>query len=122
VLATSSASVAQFAVLLGDHLLPSGRLARIGAILKRGGITLTLPAGFRGRLVVDYHLGSARGLLLARGIRLLDGSTERVKVTLTTTGRRVLRHRGRVALELYARLVPAGSRAISVSRSLVLTR
>jgi hypothetical protein len=122
VLASSSASSAQIAVLLGDHLSPSGRAARIHAVLRRGGITLTLPPGLRGRLVLDYYLGSTRRLLVARGSWHLGGSTETFAVMLTAAGRDVLTHRGRVALAVYAGLVPAGSRAINLSKHLLLTR
>jgi anti-sigma factor RsiW len=121
-LAASSAPTAQIAALLGDHLLPSGRAARIPAILKRGGITLTLPPGLHGRLVVDYYLGSTRRLLVAKGSRRLAGSTEAIAVTLTASGRHLLEHRGRAALAVYAMLLPAGSPAIDVSKPVVLTR
>jgi hypothetical protein len=122
VLASGSDPTALTAVLLGDHLLPSGRAARIPTILKRGGITLTLPPGLHGRLAVHYYLrsGSTRRLLVAKGIRHLRGGTRALTVTLTAAGRYVLRHRGRVALIVHASLAAAGSPEINVSKPLVL--
>jgi hypothetical protein len=122
VLAASAAPTEQIAVLLGDHLLPSGRGARIAAVLKRGGITLTLPAGLRGTLVVDCFAGSTRRFLVAKGSRHLSGDTETVAVTLTHAGRHILGRRGRVALIAVARLVPVAGPTINVSKPLVLTR
>jgi hypothetical protein len=121
-LPTGVGATAKIAVLLGDHLLLSGRAARIPAVLQRGGITLTLPRGLRGTLDVDYYLRSTRRLLVARATRLLSGGTEAVAVKLTAAGRYVLRHQGSVSLAVYARLVPAGVRAIHVSKPLVLNR
>jgi len=122
VLATATARAARVAGLLGSHLSPSGRAARVRAILRRGGITLTLPPGLRGALVVDYYLGSTRRALLARGSRLLDGSAQVVAVKLTAAGRYVLEHQASVAVAAHARFVPATGAAVSVSRPLVLTR
>jgi hypothetical protein len=122
VLAAGSPPSALVAGLLGARLVPSGPAARTPGILRRGRITFTLPAGLRGTLAVDYYLRSARRLLVARGKRRLSGAGERVAVTLTGAGRHLLRHRGRIALVVYARLLPAGGRPIRVSRSVILTR
>jgi hypothetical protein len=122
VLANSSAQSAQLAALLGEHLLPTGRAARIRAILRRDAISLRLPRGLGGTLVLDCHLGSLQGLLVARAERLLSGGAERLSITLTTAGRHLLRHRGSVALVLYASLSPAEGPAIRMSKSLLLSR
>ncbi len=60
--------------------------------------------------------------MVAKGSRRLGGTGEAVTVTLTRAGTNMLRRQGRVSLTLDARLVGAGGTAISVSRSLVLTR
>jgi hypothetical protein len=122
VLAAGSPPSALIVGLLGERLVPSGPAARTAGILRRGRITFMLPAGLRGTLAVDYYLRSTRRLLVAKGKRRLSGRRERVAVTLTGAGRHLLRHRGRVALVVYARLLPAGGRAIRVSRSVLLTR
>ncbi len=121
-LSASGSPSARIADLLDARLSFSPGAARIGAILRHGGVTLTLPRGLHGTFVVDYYLRSTRRLLIARGTRRLGATGHTVAVTLTRAGRYVLRHRGRVALLARARLASAGSPAISVSRTLLLTR
>jgi len=122
VLAASLAPAARLAELLGDHLLPSRRPARIPVVLRKGRLTFMLPAGLRGRLVVECFTGARRHLLVAKGTRLLTGSRAAVVARLTAAGRHLLRHRGRVALGVDARLVSPGGTAVDLSRPLILTR
>jgi hypothetical protein len=126
VLATtaSTATTAQLKALLASLLVPHGKRAKIGALLKRRGYVISFVSLIAGRLSIAWYLvpkgarvGAAKPVLAAVGkISTAAGGTSKLTVKLTARGRRLL-----------ARLTPVkltakGVLAVSGRPSLVATR
>ena len=130
---TATISKAQIAALLGQQLVPSGRAATIGALLKAGGLTMPFTALEAGRLVVDWYAvptgaklakySKAKPVLVASGQMTFSGAkTGKVKVKLTEAGRPLLRHTNRIKLQATGTFMPTGGTEVGATRGLSITR
>jgi hypothetical protein len=130
---TVAISSAQIAALLRQQLIPSGKAAKIGALLKAGGLTMSFTALEAGTLVVGWYEvpegaklakhDKAKPVLVASGqMTFLGADTGRIKVRLTAAGKRLLKHAKRLKLTAQGRFTPKGGAATSAMRGLLLTR
>jgi hypothetical protein len=91
-------------------------------LLRHGGYSFTFTAPVPGRLVVTWRRrGTHRTIAVARAV-FADAGRETVKITLTSTGRRLLRHAKRAWVSATASYTAGGSPPVSVSRPLRLNR
>jgi Trypsin len=129
---SASISVAQIEALLEQQLRPSGKGAKIAALLKRGGLTITLEALEPGTAAIDWYQlapggklssANARPVLVAAGqISFSVAGPMKLKIRLTATGRRLLKHRKRLKLTAVGKFTPLGGAPITATRAFVLRR
>jgi hypothetical protein len=130
---TATISSAQIAALLGQQLVPSGKAATIGALLKDGGLTMSFKALEAGTLVVGWYEvpagakltkhSKAKAVLVASGQMTFTGAgTEKIKVKLTAAGRRLLKHTKQVRLEVKGVFTLSGKAPVSTTTGFVLKR
>ena len=126
-------SSAQIAALLGRQLVPSGKAAKIGALLRAGGLTMSFTALEAGTLSVQwYELPSgakvakkvkAKPVLVASGQASFAGAgTSKIKVRLTAAGKKLLKDAKRVKLEAKGVFVPTAGAVVTANRSAVVKR
>jgi len=126
-------SVAQLAGLLTPQLVPSGKAAKIGELLRHGGLAVTFKAPEAGTLAVQwYYLPSGAKLakqakvkpvLVASGRQTFSGAgAGKLKLTLTAQGRRLLRHAHKLMLSAKAVFRPQGDPVVSVKRGFQVRR
>jgi hypothetical protein len=126
------------AALFAEQLIPTGRAARIGALLKNGLLKQRLKAPEAGTAVIKWYyltpgakLAGARHakkaapspVLVAGGsVTFHAAGTAFVKLRLTPVGRRLLRHRRRIRLTATCAFTPVGGAAITTSGTFQLSR
>jgi hypothetical protein len=129
----ASISSAQIAALLRRMLTPAGKAARIAALLKANGITITFRALEAGTAVVDWyalrfdrklsHRNRAKLILVASGRASFKAAgTRRIRIRLTDAGRRLLRIRKTIKLIAKGTFTPIGARTVTATRVIVLVR
>jgi hypothetical protein len=104
----ASISTEQIKASLARQMVPLGQVAKIGALLKRGGYILSFNAPEAGRLSVQWYelppgaklaKTKAKPVLVASGkLTFKAGGTGKIKIMLTARGRRVLRQARRMKL------------------------
>jgi hypothetical protein len=110
-----------------------GKAAKIGALLKHGGLTLAFTSSEPGALVIQWwqvppgaHLaknGKPKPTLVARGGALFSGAgVGRVKIGLTREGRRLLAHANKLKLTTRVGFTPTGHPTVGASGLLTLRR
>jgi hypothetical protein len=129
---TAIISSAQIAALLGSQLVPSDKLAKIGALLKSGGLTMSFKALEAGTLSVQWYEvpagaklakhSMAKAVLVASGQMTRTGAgTGKIKIRLTAAGKRLLKHARRLKLE--AKGTFAGTEtSVSTTKAFVVKR
>lgn len=128
---TSTISSAQVAALLGQQLIPSGKATKIGALLKAGGLTMSLKALEAGTLMVRWYAvpagarvaknTKAKPVLMASGQASFAGAgTSKVNVRLTAQGKKLLKHGKTVKVEAKGVFVPHNTALVTVTRGIVL--
>jgi hypothetical protein len=123
---TQSASLE---TLLARQLSPRGRAAKISEILRHRGYALNLKAPEAGSAVVSWyqtpHGGGKhkrRSLIVASGKRAYKGAEERrIKLTLSRTGRTLLRHSKQVKLTAKIVFTPTHGATITATTTFTLT-
>lgn len=127
----SGPSAGEIKVQLFRQLAPSGRAARIGALLRNGGYSFTFRSPVNGTLVIAWYLvpkgaritaSAPKPTLIARGKADFFGHTGRVTIKLTTAGKQTLKHATTLKLTAkgtFTRIVYA---AVSTTRIFTLTR
>jgi len=117
---------------LAGILAPTGRTAKIGSLLKHGGLTTPFAAPEPGAVLIQWwqvpagaHLSSkktkAKPVLVAQGRMTFSvAGSSKVKIGLTSLGRRLLRHAKRLTLTAEAGFVPVGGAAVSETRAIVV--
>ncbi len=126
-------SAAQIAALLGRQLVPSGKAAKIGVLLRAGGLTMSFTALEAGRLSVQwYEVPSgakltkkvkAKPVLVASGQASFSGAgTSKVKIRLTAAGKKLLKHGKTVKLEAKGVFVSVAGMVVTASRSVLAKR
>jgi len=126
----ATASSAQIANLLGRELAPAGKAAKIHALLKAGGLTVTFKALEAGTAAIKWYqvppgaklAAKAKPVLVASGeARFSSAGTGKIKVKLTGSGKRLLRSANRLKLTAIGIFSPNGAPAVTVTKGLVLT-
>jgi phosphatidylinositol-3-phosphatase len=117
---TNPVTASQIKALLSRELAPSGKAAKIGALLRNHGYKLRLRALEAGRLLVRwYALGHrrSRSLIATATVRFPVAGTTTAKVRLTGAGRRLLRRSHSVKLLAQETFTAASSGASAVAAS-----
>jgi hypothetical protein len=128
-----SISSAQIAASLGAQLVPSGKSATIGALLKHDGLAMPFTALEAGTLVVQWYQVPAgaklakrsapKPVLVASGqMTFLGAGTAKVKIRLTAVGKRLLEHAERIKLTARGTFTDAVKVLASVTHALALKR
>jgi hypothetical protein len=131
--AVATISSAQVAAALSKQLVPSGKASKIAALLKDGGITMSFKALEAGTLVIGWYEvpagaklakhSTARPVLVASGQMTFSGAgTAKVKVRLTSAGKRLLEHVKRVRLEARGVFTPRAGTSLRVTKGLLIGR
>lgn len=127
---TSGSSAAQLRGMLSKLLAPTGKDAKIGALLKHGGYALSFNALAPGEITVSWylvpkgaHLSQAKPVLVARGhLTVKTLGAAKLTIRLTGSGRALLKHANRLALTARGSMAPTGESAVGATRSFVLKR
>jgi hypothetical protein len=127
---TSTLSAAQIIALLGPQLTPSGRAAKIANLLKSGAFTLSLKAPGAGVLVIGWYeippgaklaRAKAKPVLIASGqASFASAAAGKIKIKLTTAGKKLLKHAHSLKITAKATFTPTGGAAVSTRRSFTL--
>lgn len=125
------ASRQRLVAFLRSRLTPHGRAARIGALLRHGGVALPFDAPSAGTVRVRWYrrphgagaTRRSRPLLVAAGRRSMErrGRT-RLRVRLTPAGTRLLRHSRRVRLIGSCTFTPSGGSPVTATARFTLRR
>jgi hypothetical protein len=113
-------SAAQIAASLAPQLVPSGKAAKITALLKHDGLTMSFTALEAGTLSVQWYevptgakvakKGKAKPVLVASGQTTFSAAGVRtMKVTLTMAGKKSFKHGRRVRLMAKGMFASAGA-------------
>ena len=129
---TASISAAQIAALLKQQLTPTGKAAKIAALLKTGGLTVKLRALEPGTAVINWYQlppgakrsnAKARPVLAASGqVTFSAAGTMKLKIKLTATGRRLLKRSKRLKLTAKGTFTPLGQPVVTATKTFVLKR
>lgn len=123
-------TAAQIKALLLKQIAPKGKAARIGAILKAGGYSLSFKALTAGKARVAWylvpagaHLAAAKPVLVASGrVTFAAAGTRKLKIKLTTKGKRLLKHAKRLKLTGKGTFTPTGTPVVSAKKRFTLKR
>ena len=117
----------QIAALLVGQLVPTGKSAAIGALLRHDGLSETIKAPEAGRLVVDwYELPAGAKLAKAKPKPVLvatgqasatAAATVLLKVKLTTAGKRLLKRSTRIKLTAVSTFTPTDGSPVTIRKT-----
>jgi hypothetical protein len=129
---TASVGATQIQALLRRQLTPTGKAAKIAALLKTGGLTVTFQAPEPGTVAIAWYQlpagaklsnAKARPVLVASGqITFSKAGTLKIKLKLTAAGRRLLKHSKRLKLTASGKFTPPGETAVTATKVFVLRR
>jgi hypothetical protein len=127
---TSVASAAELKELLLGLLAPSGKNAKIAAVLKHGGYALSFSALTPGQLTISWylvpkgaHVAKAKPTLVARGqVALSAAGGSKLVIKLTSRGRALLKHAHKIKLTALGSMAGTGGVHVSASKAFVLKR
>jgi hypothetical protein len=115
-------TTAQIEAILHEQLIPSQRDAALRALLRRGHYNVSLYAPVAGDLTITWAAVVKRGnrvqrVVVARGSRSTDvPASLKLRLSLTRTGRQLLRTLSLVRLSVTAKLSRVDSPTIVVTR------
>jgi len=126
-------AAAKIAAALAAALAPSGKAAKIAALLKHGGFAFKLSALEAGSATVDWldvppgaklaRHGKPKPVLVAAGhLSFAAAGTGVIKLKLTGAGKRLLKHAKRVKLTAVGTFAPTGAPTVRAARAFLLTR
>jgi hypothetical protein len=115
------------------QLTPSGKAAKIAALLARGWFGLPFRALEAGTAVIDWYevpmkakvakQPQSKAVLVAAGRHDFSvAGSAKIKLVLTIAGRRLLRHSGKLKVIAKGTFTPLGETPITASRTFVLKR
>jgi len=115
---------------LRNQMAPFGRAAKIAAILKHGGYSLSFRAPTSGRLTISWYLTQAhlvrrkaKQVLIATGQASIDNqSATRINIKLTHKGKQLIKHAKHLKLTLKGSFTPTGDTAVLATRTVRLNR
>ena len=125
-------SAEEIQVLLRTELTPNGKGAKIAALLKAGGWTITFRALEAGTAVIYWYRlppgaklarAKAKPVLVAVGqASFAAAGTSKLKVKLTLAGKRLLRHGRSLKLTAKGVFTPSGEAPVTATKAFVLKR
>jgi hypothetical protein len=131
----SASSNSETRELLGREISAMGADARIGQLLKHGGVTFAFKAPEAGTAVIDWYQvppgatvakkvkGKSKAKLIAAGhLAFAAAGTAKIRLKLTAVGRRVLKHAKLVRLTAKATFTPRGEAPLVAKRSFLVRR
>ena len=115
------------AALLGRQLTPSGGAATVSALLKHGGLTVVFRALEPGAATLAWYQlptgarrvgeGRRRPVLVAAGRHTFSAAgTAKIRIRLTSAGRRLLEQSKHLTLTANGRFIPTGGVPITATR------
>jgi hypothetical protein len=124
---------AQIATLLGRELTPSGKAAKIAALLKSGVFSISFRALEAGTAVINWYQvppgakftkkAKPKPVLVASGQRSFSAAgTTKIKIKLTAAGKRLLKHAKQLKLTAKGTFTPTGKTPITTTKVFVLKR
>jgi hypothetical protein len=127
----SRLSAAQIRALLRGQITPTGRLAGIASLKKRGGFTLSFHSGEAGVVTVSWYelprgarltiKTKPKPVLVARGrLSFSAAATRPIAIRLTMAGAQLLKHARQLALTASGSFAPRGAAAVTATRAFVL--
>jgi hypothetical protein len=127
----ATVSSAQIAALLGQQLIPSGKAAKIGALLKSGGLKMSFQALEAGTLSVQWYEVPAgaklakhskvKPVLVASGqLTFSAAGTKTLRIRLTAAGRKLLRHTKSLRLTVKGMFTVTGQAGVGQTVSFAL--
>ncbi|MGB9185708.1 MAG: Ig-like domain repeat protein [Solirubrobacteraceae bacterium] len=121
---TAGPSSAQVTAALSTVLKPSGKAAKLKAILKAGGYSFSFLAPSAGKLVIEWFVTvKGKQVLVAfasAGFHAAGKAT--VKLKLTSNGRKLLRGAKTVKIATTATFTPSGRTGSTSTKTSILTR
>jgi hypothetical protein len=122
---------AQIAALLSQELTPSGKSAKLTTLLETGGYTIPFKALAAGTAIIDWYelpagatlarKTKAKPILVASGqATFLAAGTTRMKVKLTTAGKRLLKSTKRPKLTAKGTFTSNGETSVVAIKTFVL--
>jgi 6-phosphogluconolactonase len=126
-------SAAQIRALLAGQLTPSGKKAKIAALLRSGVFTVAFKALEPGAVVIAWYQVPAgaklakkakpKPVLVASGkLTFSAAGTAKVKIKLTAAGKSLLRHAKQIKLTAKGTFTPTGKAPVSALRAFTLKR
>jgi hypothetical protein len=123
-------TVPQIRAALSRGLVPHGKGAKIGALLKHGGYTFTFNAPSGARVMITWfflptgaHISKAKPVKIASArVTFTKAGAARVKVRLTGKGRELLRHAKSLKVIAKDTFTPGVGGAVGMKRSFKLRR
>ncbi|HEV2979814.1 MAG TPA: Ig-like domain-containing protein [Solirubrobacteraceae bacterium] len=128
---TAVISRAQIATLLGQELVPSGKAAKIAALLKKGGFSRAIRVLENGTATISWYqvpagakiAKKAKPILVAAGrLTFASAGSATIKIRLTKAGKALLKRVKKVALTAKGTFAPAGASPVVVVRRFTLRR
>jgi hypothetical protein len=127
----ASVGVAQLAALLKRELTPSGKVGKIAALLKSGGLTILFQALEAGTVVINWYqvppgaklARKAKPVLVASGRATFSAAGEqKIKLKLTSAGERLLKRARSLKLTAKGSFTPTGEAPVTATKAFVLKR
>lgn len=130
---TAAISSGQLLASLARQLVPSGTAAKIGALLRDSGLTMSFQALEAGRLTVQWYElpvgaklakhGTVKPMLVASGqVSFTAAGTGKVKLRLTVAGRKLLKRSTRVKLTAKGAFTPTGTASVGTTKGFIVKR
>ena len=127
---TTSLTAAQLKALLVSLLAPTGKNAKVAALLKNGGYLDSFNAPSAGQLVISWylvpkgaHLATTRPVLVAVGrFSFTQAGVAKLPIKLTAKGKSLLKHAKQLKLTAKGVLTLGGQKAVSATKSFTLKR
>jgi hypothetical protein len=122
--AAAGPTAAQVKAALSKVLKPSGKAARLKAIVKAGGYSFSFTAPSAGMLVVGWY-ASVKGkkvLVASASVLFRQARKATVKLKLTGKGRQLLKSSKRVKITAKATFTPTGGTTTSSTKTTALKR
>lgn len=131
----ASVTTAQVKASLAEQLTPPGKAAKIAALLKSGGLSISFTALEAGTVVVQWYFvphgaklakrakgrSKAKPVLVASGKLTFSGAgTGKLNIRLTAAGKRLLKHAKRLKLTAKGTFTPSGGAAASTTKKFLL--
>jgi Bacterial Ig domain len=128
---TASVTPVQIAALLARQIRPTGKAAKIGSLLKRGGFSFAFKALEAGTAVLNWYQlppgaqparkAKPKPVLIATGHRTFRAAgTATMNIKLTATGKRLLKHAKRLKVTARATFTPPHQHPIVANTTFTL--